>query len=113
MTTGDLSLELAPTEALALVEDGAVLLDVREDDEWSAGHAPSATHVPLGCLSVDGLPRDRPIVCVCRSGGRSSNAAGALRGAGFDARNLNGGMNAWLLAGLPVVDDSGSPGTVI
>jgi rhodanese-related sulfurtransferase len=108
-------LELAPTEALRLIEAGAVLLDVREDHEWAAGHAPDATHMAMGVLAAEHsrLPRDRPIVCVCLAGGRSALAAEALRQAGFDTCNLSGGMNAWAAAGLPVVTSSGEPGSVI
>lgn len=109
------SLEVSPAEAAALVEQGALLLDVREDDEWSAGHAPEATHIAMSNLGVEhtSLPRDRPIVCVCRMGGRSSQAAGALRRAGYDARNLSGGMNAWAACGLALRSSSGAPGSVI
>ena len=96
------------------IEGGAFLLDVRNDDEWEAGHAPAATLVPLGQLSdrTDELPTDRRIVVVCRSGGRSGRAAEALVGAGYDAVNLAGGMQAWAAVGLPVVTDAGEPGTV-
>ncbi len=106
--------DIGPADAARLVQDGeAVLLDVREPDEWAAGHATAAIHVPLGRLTVDAVPPDRPIVAVCRSGHRSGQAADALRGAGFDARNLAGGMQAWAQAGLPVLRADGSPGTVI
>ncbi len=82
----------------------AVIVDVREQKEWDAGHAPDAVHIPLGQLSqrLAELPRDRRIVAVCRSGGRSSTAVKALRGAGVEAENLDGGMNAWQRAGLPL-----------
>lgn len=94
---------------------GAVLLDVREPDEWGAGHAPGALHIALGDLGRDygQLPRGEPILCVCRSGQRSERAAGALRGAGYDASNVVGGMKAWEVGGLPVVTDDGRPGAVI
>jgi rhodanese-related sulfurtransferase len=107
--------ELAPTEAVEMVESGAILLDVREPDEWLAGHAIPAVHVPLGDLdtNLDRLSLDKPIVCVCRSGGRSARAADALVRAGYDAWNLTGGMKAWAAAGLPVIDDAGAPGSVI
>jgi rhodanese-related sulfurtransferase len=92
----------------------AVLLDVREPDEWAAGHAPDAWFWPLGKL--DGvraeLPLDRTIVCVCRSGGRSQRATELLRSWGLLAVNLEGGMQAWEAAGNPVVTDDGSPGRV-
>jgi len=93
---------------------GAFLLDVRNPDEWDAGHAPAATLVPLGTLGdrVAELPTDRRIVVVCRSGARSARATEALVGAGYDAVNLAGGMQAWAALGLPVVTDAGGPGTV-
>jgi rhodanese-related sulfurtransferase len=110
----DDSHDIAPAEAARLTEhDDAVLLDVREDDEWAAGHATAARHVPLGRLRADSVPDGKVIVAVCRSGARSDQAAAALRDAGFDARNLAGGMKAWAQAGLPVLRDDGTPGTVI
>ena len=106
--------EIDATTANAQVEDGAFLLDVRNDDEWEVGHAPAATLVPLGQLSdrVEELPTDRRIVVVCRSGARSGRAAAARVGAGYDAVNLAGGMQAWAAVGLPVVTDAGEPGGV-
>lgn len=93
--------------------DGAVLLDVREDDEWAAGHAPAAVHAPLSHLRPDALPEGRPLLCICRSGNRSGRVVAALRSRGVDARNVTGGMGAWSAAGLPVVRSDGRPGTVI
>ena len=92
-----------------------VLLDVRNADEWEAGHAPGAKWVPLGELEGArfSLPINRRIVCVCRSGARSDRAAAELVSMGFDAVNMTGGMKAWLARGLPVVRDDGSPGEVI
>jgi len=99
-------------------ESGAaqlVLLDVRNADEWEAGHAPSAQWVPLADLEGARfqLPMNRRIVCVCRSGARSARATETLKGWGLDAANMVGGMKAWAEAGLPVVRADGSPGEVI
>lgn len=107
--------EIDPAEAALKVESGAFLLDVREPDEWAAGHAPGAKHIPLGELSarVDEVPEDRPVVAICRVGGRSAKATIALNNAGYDVVNLAGGMRAWAAAGQPVVTDDGSPGSVI
>jgi rhodanese-related sulfurtransferase len=107
--------QVTPEEAAQRVDEGALLLDVREDDEWHAGHAPGAQHLPLGRLQAehDELPKDRPIVAICRVGGRSERAAVALRGVGYDVVNLAGGMRAWAAAGQAVVRDDGTPGTVI
>lgn len=90
-------------------------LDVREDDEWQAGHIEGARHIPLGELSrrVDELPKGRPIVAVCRSGSRSAAAVRGLRQLGYDAENLDGGVTAWSKAGLPLIADAGKPGRVI
>jgi rhodanese-related sulfurtransferase len=91
------------------------LLDVREDDEWQAGHIDGAQHIPLGELGarVGELPSGRRIVAVCRSGARSGAAVRGLRQMGYDAENLDGGVTAWTRAGLPLVDDAGRPGRVI
>jgi len=99
--------EVSPTEAVSLVDSGAILLDVREDDEWALGHAPQATHMPLSRLRelVNDLPTDQTIVCVCHVGGRSAMVADALNRAGWSAVNLTGGMDAWETVGLPVVQD--------
>ena len=102
-------------EAARRVDEGAILLDVREPDEWEAGHSPDAVHVPLAALaaSIDRLDKDQPIVTVCHVGGRSERAAAALLQRGYDAVNLAGGMQAWQAAGMPVVTESGEPGQVI
>jgi rhodanese-related sulfurtransferase len=92
-----------------------VLLDVREPDEWEAGHAPGALWVPLGRLESARfqIPINRRIVCVCRSGARSAKATTQLVQWGFDAVNMAGGMKAWAAQGLPVVRDDDSDGAVI
>lgn len=104
--------EVDPSGAQELARDGALLLDVREDDEWTAGHAPDAVHLRLGLLAQQRPERGRRIVAVCRSGARSGRATEALRQWGYDAVNLAGGMQAWAAAGLPVVTDDGGDGTV-
>jgi rhodanese-related sulfurtransferase/glyoxylase-like metal-dependent hydrolase (beta-lactamase superfamily II) len=107
--------QVDPLAARRLIEAGAVLLDVREADEWDAGHAPDAVSIPMGQVHTrqSELPRDRRIVAVCRVGGRSSAIADALIARGFDAANLTGGMRAWTAAGLPVVNERGAAGSVI
>ena len=84
--------------------DDVILLDVREDDEFKAGHIPGAEWIPLGQLSsrLSELPKDKTIVAVCRSGNRSGQATELLRQNGFDAHNMQGGMNSWVQAGLDV-----------
>lgn len=107
--------EVDPVEAERRAREGAVLLDVREDDEWAAGRAPGAVHIPLGEVGdrQAELPRDTPIIAICRAGGRSEKATVALRQAGYDATNMAGGMRSWAAAGLPVVNDTGGRGQVI
>jgi rhodanese-related sulfurtransferase len=92
-----------------------ILLDVREPDEWDAGHAHDAWFWPLARLDQvrAELPLGQKIVCICRSGGRSAKATELLCSWGLDAVNLEGGMQAWAEAGRPVERDDGSPGTVI
>lgn len=87
--------------------DGVVLLDVREDDEWAAGRAPQARHIPLGELPerLAELPEERPVVVVCRSGGRSARAVAFLLEQGYDAVNLTGGMLAWQEGARPMNHD--------
>lgn len=104
--------EITPADA-ATRPAGVMLLDVREHDEWNAGHAPGAHHIPLGELHPKAIPTGTSVMCACRAGGRSSSATSMLRSAGIDAKNITGGMNAWSAAGLPVVRDDGQPGTVI
>ena len=105
---------VGPVEAQDLLREGAVLVDVREKSEWDAGHAPEATHHPLGGLatSMTHHPQDRTLVVVCRSGSRSARATRMLGKAGFDAVNLTGGMTAWKAAGLPMVNSPGKKGSV-
>jgi rhodanese-related sulfurtransferase len=99
-----------------------LLLDVREQDEWDAGHAPEAVHVPLHELPVRWPTAlagrgGRRVAVVCRVGGRSAHATAYLLAQGVDAVNVDGGMYAWQAAGLPVVAGTSSsaqrPGRVL
>jgi DMSO/TMAO reductase YedYZ molybdopterin-dependent catalytic subunit len=107
--------QVGPRAAKTMVDDGALLLDVREPDEWCTEHAPGAVLLPTGRVHArqDELPRDRRLVVVCRSGGRSAAVTASLRRSGFDAVNLAGGMCAWAAAGLPVVSHGGNSGLVV
>lgn len=100
--------------ALAKRLDDLQALDVRYPNEWEAGRIPGAPHIPGDDRAerVDELDRDRPVVTVCRSGGRSDRAAQFLREDGFDAENLDGGMQAWADAGLAYRAGDGAEGRV-
>ena len=102
MTVPDLPAELP---------DGVTLLDVREPDEWAAGHAPQAVHIPMGELAgrLADLPADNEVYVVCRSGGRSARVTAFLNANGWDAKNVDGGMQSWHAAGRAMAADSGQP----
>ncbi|WP_203707899.1 rhodanese-like domain-containing protein [Asanoa iriomotensis] len=98
------------------VPDDAYLLDVREDDEWMAGHAPGAHHVPMMEVParLADVPTDADVVVVCRMGGRSAQVVTYLSKQGWDnVRNLEGGMEAWQSAGRPMVSEDGQPARVV
>jgi DMSO/TMAO reductase YedYZ molybdopterin-dependent catalytic subunit/rhodanese-related sulfurtransferase/glyoxylase-like metal-dependent hydrolase (beta-lactamase superfamily II) len=103
--------QVSARAAESLLEDGAILLDVREPSEWRSGHAPQAILIPMGEVQArrHELPEAKRVVVVCRSGGRSAVITDALRAHGYDAVNLNGGMCAWTAAGLPVVTEAAEP----
>ena len=90
--------------ALALLDEGGLLVDVRETAEWKSGHAPRARHIPLGKLANEArrLPKDATIIVVCASGSRSRSGASQLRSVGYQATSLSGGMAAWQASGGPV-----------
>jgi rhodanese-related sulfurtransferase len=89
--------EITAVDAVAAVASGAYLLDVREQHEWDAGHAPTAHLLPMSTLNerVTEVPDDREILVVCHLGGRSAQVTAALRRAGYDAVDVLGGMVAW------------------
>jgi rhodanese-related sulfurtransferase len=92
----------------------AVLLDVRETEEWVAGHIDGARHVPMYQIPQhvqDGedLSADTPIVVVCKMGGRSAQVTAWLSQQGFDAVNLEGGMLAWATSGRRMISEDGGP----
>lgn len=94
----------------------AYLLDVREDDEWVAGHAPGAHHLPMMDVPVRmaEIPAEGDVVVVCRMGGRSAQVTAYLVNQGWDnVRNLDGGMEDWSARGRPVVSEDGTPPRVI
>lgn len=90
-----------------LPEDG-VLLDVREEGEWRAGHAPEAVHIPLSELPgrLDDVPDAQPVYVICKVGGRSAQAAAWLSNLGRQAVNVAGGMESWQAAGRPMTSET-------
>jgi rhodanese-related sulfurtransferase len=98
------------------VEPEVYLLDVREPEEWTAGHAPDAHHMPMMEVPVRmaEVPTDADVVVVCRSGGRSGQVVSYLMGNGWDnVRNLDGGMQSWAAAGREVVSENGQPARIL
>ena len=107
-----------PTVAISGVPDplpeGLSVLDVREPDEWAAGHIEGAVHIPLGQVAdrIDEVP-DGQVLVVCKVGGRSGRAAGYLVQQGRDVVNLDGGMLDWEAAGRAMVSETGGPPQVV
>jgi rhodanese-related sulfurtransferase len=87
------------------------ILDVREPFEWQAGHIEGAVHVPLSQVLAGQVELDqsRPVVAICRMGNRSEVAALMLRARGYEAYNLEGGMEDWEKEGLPFVSEDDGP----
>jgi rhodanese-related sulfurtransferase len=89
---------------------GALVLDVREQDEWDAGHAPGAVHIPMSELQqrFGELPDAEATLVICRSGSRSDVVAAAFTRIGRPGcANVAGGMQAWVIAGLPMEPPDG------
>jgi rhodanese-related sulfurtransferase len=91
-------------EAYQLYQDGVYFLDVRTLGEWNEVHAPNSSLIPLDELPgrLDEVPRDQPVVVVCRSGNRSQQGRDLLLGAGFtQVSSMTGGLTEWYAAGYP------------
>ncbi len=102
-----------PSVMVDEVAPGTYLLDVREDDEWAAGHIAEAVHIPMrtlpGVVAADSTRLGPgPIVVVCAVGGRSAQVTAWLNQQGIEASNLVGGMHAWAQAGRAMVSETGS-----
>ncbi len=105
-----------PTVDAAQVTDNAYLLDVREPDEWLAGHPPGAHHVPMMEVPARAaeVPADRDVVVLCRVGARSAQVVAYLRQRGYEnVYNLDGGLFAWAAAGRPLVGEDGGAGEIL
>jgi rhodanese-related sulfurtransferase len=110
-TTTDLSTPRGVFDHLSDIQ----LVDCREQYEWDAGRVEGATHIPLNSIMTGAgadLDHDKPIAVICRSGNRSELATMMLQARGFDAHNVEGGMEAWARDGLPVTAPDGSNGHV-
>ncbi|CDO08862.1 rhodanese-like domain-containing protein [Mycolicibacterium cosmeticum] len=92
---------VSASEAVRLVAEGALVVDVRRDFEWNRVHIPGAVHIPLEALPQRclELPEDRLLIAFCTGGLRSAGAANLLVENGFDAVNMSGGLIQWRAAG--------------
>ncbi|WP_369145274.1 rhodanese-like domain-containing protein [Streptomyces sp. R44] len=108
-----------PSVDAASVPADALVLDVREDDEWTAGHVEGALHVPMSDFVArfgevtEAVAEHGRAYVMCRVGGRSAQVTQYLVQQGFDAVNVDGGMLAWDGAGRPMVAEGGSPAFVL
>jgi rhodanese-related sulfurtransferase len=96
---------IAPKKARELIASGeAQALDVRDDEEWGSGHIPAAMHFDPDDLEghLDELPKEGSIIVVCARGERSAEVAQALRERDYEAASVEGGMEAWTGAQLPM-----------
>ncbi|OKK18291.1 sulfurtransferase [Streptomyces sp. CB00455] len=109
---------LPSVDAAAVPSEGFVL-DVREDDEWAAGHVEGALHIPMSEFVsrvgelTEAVPDGGRVHVMCRVGGRSAQVTQYLVRQGIDAVNIDGGMQAWDGAGRPMVTDTGNPAFVL
>jgi rhodanese-related sulfurtransferase len=102
--------EISVKEALDLLQSGkAQALDVRELDEYRAGHIEDVTFNPLSEFDVTKVQSNAPVIVICRSGSRSGRVCEALAESHPNLLNLQGGMKAWAEAGFEMVSDSGNP----
>jgi rhodanese-related sulfurtransferase len=101
--------QIDPRRASELIAGGAPAIDVRDSDEYEAGHIQGARHVPFERLSAEatGLEAGQSVVFYCRSGDRSSTAAAAFAASGIDAHSIAGGLEAWAEEGLPLEPEDG------
>jgi rhodanese-related sulfurtransferase len=105
-------IDLPPQRAAEMVDSGeADVIDVRRDWEWEAGHLEGSRRIEVNDLaaSAEEIPRERPVIFVCRVGSRSGMAAEAFRQAGWDAYHVEGGLRAWVEAGLPLEGEVAGP----
>jgi rhodanese-related sulfurtransferase len=101
--------EIDVVELAARREDGAPLIDVREEDEYAEARVPGAVLIPLGQVPdrVGEVPADGTVYVICAAGGRSARAVEHLRGQGIDAVNVAGGTKGWIAEGFPTESGPG------
>jgi rhodanese-related sulfurtransferase len=101
--------DITPQRASELADSGGLLIDVRRDYEFDAGHIAGSRHIEMNDLthSLDSIPRDEAVVFYCRTGNRSGMAAAAFREAGFDAYHIAGGLQEWVRQGLELEPPDG------
>ncbi len=110
MAETETGVHLSPNEAAELFQGGSQAIDVRTDPEWDAGRIKGARHLEMNELTgaAASIDRGRPVVFYCRTGNRSGMAAEAFRQAGWDAFHVEGGLVAWVEAGLPIEPSDGT-----
>jgi rhodanese-related sulfurtransferase len=103
--------EISPADARQQTERGeAVLIDVREESDWSEGHAKGARHLGRGVIELE-IEEEisdlkKPVICYCGGGSRSALVAESLQKMGYEnVRSMAGGLRAWKEAGLPTVKE--------
>lgn len=102
--------EISPQEAFDLISAGKAFgVDVREQFEWDAGHVEEVAFNPLSEFDFEKLPKNKPLIMICRSGNRSGQVCEALSEIRSDVHNMVGGMKAWAAAGLPMIATQGEP----
>ena len=108
--------DLSTVEGLHEALEDVQLVDCREQFVWDAGRIEGALHIPLNDVmagaGTDVLDLAKPVAVICRTGNRSELASMMLQARGYDATNVEGGMEEWSAAGYPYSTPDGSPGHV-
>lgn len=107
--------EVSPENLENLLSEGFKLIDVREQDEWNAGHHIEAAHIPMGSIPerIDEFDEDEKYIIICRSGGRSGRVCTFMEKEGIQSHNLTGGMNKLSSTSKKIVNSNGKNGIVI
>jgi len=107
--------EITPENLESFLSEGYKLIDVREQDEWDAGHHSEARHIPMGTISekVNEFETSENYIIICRSGGRSGKVCSFMGEEGIESYNLTGGMNKLSLTSEKIINSNGNNGIVI